>query len=470
MRSRHFGRRLGLAIGFALVAIAAAPAGQTTLTSGIDRADFDLSIKPGDDFFLYVNGNWIKHNPIPAAYGRWGSFSKLHDDNLIELRKLVEGLEHESGPLAGNRRKIRDLYATAMDAARRDKLGVTPLEEELDRIAKIDNRDELTAEIGHLRTFGVGALFGVSIGQDEKASTHYTVYLHQGGLGLPERDYYLGKSAYFKQIREAYQDARCEDVGVSGRFPGGGRSLRRHGGGDRDQAGRGLAHSGPAPRPRGAIQQIHARRPGQARAALELGRVLAAVEIGKLSQVIVGQPEFFTRVRRTPGDPADRAVAGLSPLAFDSCDRRGFERRGRERKLPLLRPKAARREDHAAALEAGDRRLDSQLGEALGRLYVERYFPPDAKRRMDALVKNILAAYRDRIEAVDWMGPDTKRQALAKLATVMPKIGYPDKWRDYSKLKSARIPISGICSGPTSSTGATTWPSSASRSIGRNGA
>src|SRR5271166_56955 len=204
MRIKQFAALFGVATTVALSLVAMLMAGSAALKSGIDRANFDSSVKPGENFYQYVNGKWIEHNPMPAEYSRWGTFSQLHDDNLVALREIVEDLTKQSGPLEGNPRKIRDFYATAMDEAKLEKLGVTTLKDDFDRIAKVADRDGLIGEIGHLHASGTGAAFSTHVGQDEKQSTRYIVYLHQGGLSLPERDYYLGQSDYFKQIREQY--------------------------------------------------------------------------------------------------------------------------------------------------------------------------------------------------------------------------------------------------------------------------
>src|SRR5260370_18248872 len=146
MRARRSSWFWGLGLAVSLACVAAAPAGDKTLRSGIDRANFDDAVKPGDDFFQYVNGNWIRRNPMPAEFSRWGSFSQLHDDNLLALKEIVEGLAKQTGPLDENRRKIRDLYATAMDEAKLDKLGAAPLKEELNRIAKLETPHDLVSE------------------------------------------------------------------------------------------------------------------------------------------------------------------------------------------------------------------------------------------------------------------------------------------------------------------------------------
>src|SRR5690348_11470273 len=174
-------------------------AAESALKSGIDRANFDLSVKPGDDFYQYVNGTWNKNNPIPPEYSRWGAFPKLRDDNLLALKEILEDLANQED-LTPERRKLRDFYRTAMDEAAIERLGDAPLKPALQRIAKVDSADNLIAEIARLRLVSVGSLFNMFVEQDEKQSTRYVTRLDQGGLGLPDRDYYVGKSKDSERI------------------------------------------------------------------------------------------------------------------------------------------------------------------------------------------------------------------------------------------------------------------------------
>jgi putative endopeptidase len=169
-------------------------AAEAPLKSGVDREGMDTAVKAGDDFYEYVNGNWIKANPIPPEYSRWGAFPKLRDDNLIALREIVEGLSKETGTLDPDRRKIRDFYQTAMDQAARNQAGITPLAEEFARIGGIKSAEEMVPVVGHLHVLGVSALFGFSVSQDAKQSDRYAPHLRQGGLGLHHREYYLGQT------------------------------------------------------------------------------------------------------------------------------------------------------------------------------------------------------------------------------------------------------------------------------------
>ncbi len=410
-------------------------AAEATLSSGIDRSAFDTSIKPGEDFFRYVNGTWIKHNPIPPEYGRWGSFPKLRDDNLLALREILDDLAKTDKKLDGNRGKLRDFYRTAMDEARLDQLGVSPLADELSRIAKIENRDDLVAELGRQRAGGRAALFMFYVSPDEKQSDRNAAHLRQGGLGLPERDYYLGTTEDSKRIRTQYREHVAKMLGLLGDAPA------------EAQAGADAVlklETRLAEASRTPVQLRDREAQYNKKTMAELTSLAPnvnwpaywkAIEIGDMQDVIVGQPEFFARVSELldSASPAEwrsylrwHLVHNMAPYLSSAVEREDFRFYNEVlRGVTEMQPRWKR----------AIRTLDAQMGEALGQLYVEKYFTPAAKKRMDELVKNLTIAYRQRIESRDWMGPETKKQALVKLAAVTPKIGYPDKWLDYTSLE-----------------------------------
>ncbi len=409
--------------------------GDTTLKSGIDRSTFDLSVKPGDNFFEYVNGAWIKSNPIPAEYSRWGAFPKLRDDNLLHLRQLLESLSKGENPLDADRRKLRDFYATAMDEAKLEAAGASPLSGELARIGKVTGRDELVAELARLHLAGTLPLFGFAVEQDEKQSSRYAAYLIQGGQGLPEREYYLGNTKDSKKIRELYREHVAKMLRLLGDSP--------------QAASKGAdvvlrIETALAERSRTPVQLRDREAQYNKKTLAELAKLtphvdwsvyLRTIDAGNLSDVIVGQPEFFQRVNELVDSVpmADwqtylrwHLIHSAAPYLSHAFEQENFRfYSGVLRGVKEMQPRWKR------AVTA----IDQQMGEALGRLYVEKYFTPVAKERMDELVKNLIAAYRERILSRDWMSPETKKQALAKLSTLLPKIGYPDKWRDYSALE-----------------------------------
>ena len=417
------------------VCTAATATSESPLKSGVDRDNFDTTIKPGDNFFEYVNGRWIKENPIPAEYSRWGAFPKLHDDNLLALRKIVEGLNESPKSLDDDSRKLRDFYATAMDEAKLNEQGAKPLADEFDRIAKINSPNDLIELVGHLQASGLSGLFSFGAGQDEKHSSQYTIQLWQGGLGLPDRDYYLSDKEDTKRIRGQYKEHVTNMLKLLGDSPEAAATAA-------DAVMRietQLAEASRTPvqlRDREAqYNKMNVGELAELTPNLDWNLFWKAVNAKDVTEAVVGQPEFFKRVNEMLKSVpmADwqaylrwHVIHGAAPYLSDPFVNENFHFYGEQlRGVKELQPRWKR------AINT----LDREMGEALGRLYVEKYFPPAAKKRMDEIVKNLMEAYRERIESRDWMSPETKQEALAKLATVRPKIGYPIKWRDYTALE-----------------------------------
>jgi putative endopeptidase len=426
---------LGMGVSLACAASDTPVKSDTTLKSGVDKANFDTSIKPGDNFFEYVNGKWIKDNPIPAEYPRWGAFPKLHDDNLTALRGIVEGLEKSGKPLDDNSRKLRDFYQTAMDEAKRNEQGAKPLADEFAAIAKLKTPNDLIALVGQFQAEGLPGMFAFGVDQDEKHSSQYAVQLWQGGLGLPDRDYYLSDKEDTKRIREQYKEHIANMLQLLGDSPEKAKS-------EADTVlhiEMQLAETSRTPvqlRDREAqYNKMTNAELAELTPNLDWALFWKTVNAQGVTEAIVGQPEFFKRVNELLKSVpmADwqtylrwHVIHSAAPYLSDAFVNENFKFYGKtlvgtKELLPLWK----------RAINT----IDREMGEALGKLYVEKYFPPEAKQRMDEMVKNLMAAYHARIESRDWMSPETKKEALAKLATVRPKIGYPVKWRDYSKLE-----------------------------------
>lgn len=421
-------------VGLVLSLLAPASWGES-LRSGIDPKGFDKSVKPGDDFFQYVNGTWIAHNPIPPEFGRWGAFNKLRDDTTLALQGILEELNAEEKTTDESRRKLRDFYRTAMDKAKIEKQGVAPLQDELQRIAEIETTEDLIDVLAHLRMIGVSPLFHISVSPDAKDSTRYAVQLWQGGLGLPERDYYLSDKADSKRIREQYEAYVAKTLKLLGE--------------GEDAAAKNaktilnietkLAEASRTPtalRDREAqynkmtVDELAKLAPN-----FDWKQYLKGVGLDSADTVIVGQPDFFKRVGELAGtlSPEDwqtyvrwNLIRSMSPYLSSPFEQANFDfYSGELRGVKEMQPRFKR----VIAT------IDSEMGEILGKLYVDKYFQPEAKRRMDELVKNLTAAFRERLATREWMGEETKKQALDKLDKIEPKIGYPDEWRDYTGLE-----------------------------------
>jgi putative endopeptidase len=409
--------------------------------SGIDTASLDPRVRPQDDFYRYVNGKWMATTEIPPDRSAWGSYMTLRDTVAAELRGLVEaaGTGSES---SAEERKIADLYASFMDENRLEVLGVTPLNRELAKVDALKTKRDIPVLMAYLIRLGATAPLIAYVNQDARDSTQYAVGLYQGGLGLPDRDYYLKDDAKLKETRTKYQAHVATMLGLIG-DPDAARHAK-----DILTLETELAKA--------QWTKVDNRDPVKTYNKLAVSNLdvladrfewkayLAAAGVdGKVDSVIVNQPSFVRQfdgiLARTPlpvwqayfrWHLLSAAAPYLSKVFVDTQFAfYGTVLRGTPQNLPRWK--------RAMSL------IDDSIGEGLGKLYVAKYFPPSSKARAEELVGNLLATYKVRIDTLDWMGPATKVQAQAKVAKVMIKIGYPDKWRDYSKLKFARDDLYG---------------------------
>jgi putative endopeptidase len=434
---------LGLGIAGALTvavstATAAAPTGKAQLGSfGVDLTARDLTVKPGDDFNRYASGQWIDTYVLKDYETNYGSFNQLRDRAEEQTRALMDELLASKNLAAGsNGRKLRDFYASFMDRAGRDAAGIKPLQPVLDRIAKIDSKDKLIAAFGNAGIDGSSAPFGMGVGIDRKDPNQYQVGLGVGGLGLPDRDYYLNQDARFVKIREAYLahiQRMLGFAGVSGADakaraeavlaletalakPQWERVKLR----DRDKTYNQFTYA-----------ELQQKFPDYDWAAQLRAQGMPQPDKLNITTPDVIQP-VIDIVNATPLATwrdylAFHAVDGNADLLSSEIDAASFEFNGK-----VLGGQKAQREDWKRALALVGGR--GGLGEALGELYVARYFKPEAKAAMDQLVENLRTALRSNIEQIGWMGEATKAEAYRKLASFRPKIGYPSKWKDYSSV------------------------------------
>ena len=414
--------------------------GSASRSSGIDRGNMDTHVRAQDDFYRYVNGKWLANTQIPADKPGYGSFDMLYDKAQENLRGLIENAQRSPGD--AGQRKIGDLYASFMDEGRIQALGLKPLDGEFKRVDGLRSRNDIPALIAHFHTIGVDAPYAPVVHQDNKDSTRYVVDFGQSGLGLPDRDYYLQDDAKLKQAREQYRVHLEKMLALSGDAEA-----------KTDAASIFALETALA-----KVQwtKVENRDPVKAYNKVEIGKLdelapgydwagyLSAAHIaGKLDYVIVSQPSYLK---------AMAGVIGTTPLPVWKAY---FRMQLLHAYAPYL-GKAFVDENFAfygtvlngtpqnrARWKRGTRLVENGMGEQLGKLYVAKYFPAQSKVRIQQLVQNLLAAYKQSIDTLDWMSPETKQQALAKLAQFTPKLGYPDKWRDYSTLQIDRNDLVG---------------------------
>ena len=438
-------KRLLLSFGIAaalsitsMAALAAGPAPKPQLGSfGVDLTSRDTSVKPGDDFNRYASGHWIDTYQLKDYETSYGSFNALRDRAEEQTRTLMQALlARKDLPAGSNGRKLRDYYASYMDRAARDAAGIKPLQPVLNKIAAIDSKDKLIAAFGNAGIDGSAAPFGLYLGIDRKDPNSYQVGLGVGGLGLPDRDYYLNPDPRFVKIREAYVAHIQRMLGFAG----------VSGADAKARADAILALETALAKPQWdrvklrdrdktynvvTFADLQQKYPGYDWAAQLRTQGLPQPDKLNISTPDVIQP-VIDILNATPLATwrdylSFHAIDGNADLLSSQIDAAAFEFNGK-----VLGGQKAQREDWKRALARVG--ASNGLGEALGELYVARYFKPEAKVAMDQLVENLRAALRKNIEQLDWMGDTTKAEAFRKLSTFRPKIGYPSKWKDYSSV------------------------------------
>ncbi|HEY2782874.1 MAG TPA: M13-type metalloendopeptidase [Steroidobacteraceae bacterium] len=421
---------------------AAAPPPRPTLRSGIDLQYVDSSTRPQDDVYQYLNGKWLREYQLPADKGAVGSFTTLQDKTEEQLRTIVDGLEQTASNEDPDAKKLADLYASFMNESELESLGVKPLLAEFAAIDSVKDMNAVPSVMARMVQIGAGAPFGLQFNLDARDSTRYAVILSQGGLGLPDRDYYLKDDAKLKEARGAYRAHIEKMLGMAGQAKAAQSAaaiLELETSLAKIQWTRVEDRDPIKTYNKTAIAELPALMPGY-----DWQRYLRSSGVeGKADYVIVTQPTYFTSLSKLiSATPLHvwkayfkwRVLSASAPyLSKAFVDERFAFTGGVLRGVPENQPRWKR----------GINLLDGSLGEALGKLYVAKFFPPQNKARMQALVANLLEAYRRDIDTLDWMSAETKVGAQAKLAKMLPKIGYPDHWRDYSALKISRDDLLG---------------------------
>jgi putative endopeptidase len=404
-------------------------------TPGFHMSDIDKSCKPCDDFFQYVNGNWIKNNPIPPEYASWGSGVILQDNNEKQLHEILEQAAANKEVAAGtNERKVGDFYASCMDTSSINAQGAKPLDAEFAQIAALADKMDLAPLVAHFHAQTVGVLFVFASTQDLKDSSKVTAEADQGGLGLPDRDYYTRTDDESKTLREKYLQHVVKMFTLLGDAP------------DKAAAEAKTVLAVETSLANASWTNVKLRDPeiqyhitssaqlAQLTPHFAWPRYFRAAGHPELAEINVGQPDFF--------EALDKQIAAYSLDEWKTYLRWHLIHRAAS---TLSDPFVEENFDFFARTLAGSKEMrprwkrcsaatDTYLGEALGQIYVAKYFPPEAKAQVLEIVHNLTAALTDDIPTLSWMGTETKKQALAKLQAFHVKMGYPDKWRDYSAL------------------------------------
>ncbi len=437
---RSFNRRTMIVLIVALsLGVAVIPQRAASPSKGFDVSNLDTTCKPCDDFFQYANGGWLAKNPIPAAYSTWGKFNELAETNRNTLHEILEdSAKNTKAPAGSNEQKVGSFYASCMNEAQIEADGLKPLAPELARIEKVKNLQDLQDEVAHLHGYGINVMFDLSPSPDLKDSTVNIAIAEQNGLGLPDRDYYFTDDEKSKQVRAEYVKHMTTMFTLLG-----------------DDASKAAANaktvmgietklaesSWTRVKLRDVQAQNNRRTPEQLKAMtpnLSWTNYFKNISLAVPREVIVAQPDYFQALdKQLTANSIDdwktylrwhliNAVASDLSTKFvdESFNFSGRVLQGRKEQLPRWKRCVSY--------------TDAGLGEALGQVYVKKAFTPASKARMQELIKNLMTVLRGNLAGTSWMSEATRQQAVAKLDAFGQKIGYPDKWRDYSGLSVDR--------------------------------
>ncbi len=417
---------------FSLLAIAACKQEEKEekpLTSGILTEYMDTSVKPGDNFTQYVNGTWVKNTPIPDDKASYGVGYIVYEESEDNVKKIIE--ESASGDFAqgSDEQKVGDLYESYMNLEKRNSLGAAPLKAELEKIDAIASYDDLATYFGYANKVSINVPLGLFVYQDFKDPTIYTIYTWQSGLGLPDRDYYLKEDERSKEIRAKYLEhmAKMFDLGGVANGEAAAKTVmgletklaekQMEKEKTRDLVS--LYNMFPVDTLKNIMPSFNWTA-FLAEAGMEKQEKLGVLmlDYSKALDKIITETDLATWKTYLKWSAID-ANASILNEAMDQQNWEFYskELRGTKEQRPLWR----------RAVSA----VNGTMGEVVGKVYVKKHFPPEAKERMEALVQNLLKAYEVSINELDWMSDETKKEALDKLSKFTPKIGYPDKWKEY---------------------------------------
>ncbi|NMP31304.1 peptidase M13 [Thalassotalea sp. M1531] len=405
----------------------------TALASGVSKANMDLTIRPQDNFYRYVNGGWLKRNEIPGDKTTIGSFYDLRDDADKNVKAIIEELASTPNLKSGSdEQKVADLFRSYMDQETRNGLGITPIQSILTDINALKSKQDLMEFFGKYQSVGVTSPLYLYISVDAKDSSRYATHVWQGGLGLPDKDYYFNEAERFANLRAGYKAHIAKMFELSGFAEG-------------DKAAEAILalETQMADHHWTRVQSRDSEKRYNKFDVSELDSVsenidwqayLAAQGVAKQTDLIVNQPDFVEGLGKIIKSTsiADwkiylkfHTLSTFASYLTTDLDKENFE---------FFSKQLNGRKEQRPQWKRGVSVVNSNLGEVIGKVYVSRHFTPEAKSRMSVLVENLRSAYGSSIDELEWMSADTKKQAHVKLAAFTPKIGYPDKWEDYSSL------------------------------------
>jgi len=404
----------------------------------IDKSNMDLSVSPGDDFYNYASGNWIKNNPVPAKETRWGSFNQLRDFNINAVKTILAESASSKAPAGSIEKRVGDFYMAGMDSLTIEKLGYTPIKADLQKVAALTDLNSVVNHAALMRTYGAGSpFFGFFVGQDRKYVKNIVPQLGQGGTTLPDRDYYLKNDSRSTAIQQAYKNYITKLFTLSGTAPA--EAVKNAE----------TIFNFEKKLAQAQMSRVEMRDPyktynkfaindfSKTTSNLNWQKLLPLMKVNGQDTLLVSSPKFFADLNAAIGStPVSdlktylqwNVLKSSAPYLSSDFVNANFAFSQAISGQKVQTPRWQRMSSLT----------DGTVGELLGQLYVDKHFKPEAKARMQELVSNLVKAYEIRIKNLDWMSEITKQKALDKLHAFTPKIAYPDKWKTYEGLEIDR--------------------------------
>lgn len=412
------------------------------LTSGIDLNNIDKSVRPQDDFYTYINGGWLKTHKIPADKTSIGAFNDLREQSIADVKEIIEDVSKQPDLKPGSdEQKVGDLFSSYMDMKHRNELGIKPIENEIKKIAALKDKNELASYFAEGQIEGIGSPLAFYVSIDAKNSSRYATHIWQSGLGLPDRDYYFKDDERSKKLRKDYVEHISKMFQLVG--------LKN----PQKSAKMIMAlETRLAKYHRDRRENRNSEKRYNKFLVSDLNKLtdqfnwtdyLKAQGVADQADIIINQPEFIEGFGKIFADTSLedwktyldwKLINATAGMLTENLDKQNFDfysrtLNGRKEQRPLWK--------------RGVGVVNRALGEVIGKIYVKRHFDPEAKKRMKQLVENLRGAYKESIKGLEWMSAKTKVAAIKKLEAFTPKIGYPDRWEDYSGIKISKDDLIG---------------------------
>lgn len=408
-----------------------------SLSPGINLTYIDSSVSPRNDIYRYANGKWLVKQQIPASDGSWGSFNEINEGNIENLKALLTELSKDTKAAPGsNAQKIRDFYLTGMDSVKAEKEGMNPIKAQLTAIELIKTKDELVKVSASLNKKGVSGMLGFYVYSDFKNSNANACYLTQTGMGLPDKDFYF--ESQYEAIKQEYQLHVARMFECMGNLPADAKAKAAIVMGIETKLAKGSMNAVEQRDPQKQYNPFTKEELLKAYPKINWNVYFASLGIKTPETIIINQPAFYKQLNSVMDSIsiADwkvflkwKLVAESAPYLSSAFVNESFKFNGTT---------LAGKKEMKPRYKRVQATTDAVLGEALGKLYVEKYFNADSKKRVETMIDNLIASYRERINSRDWMSEETKKQAQQKLDKIIRKIGFPDKWIDYTPLTITR--------------------------------